>query len=720
MPKADKLDVHEAAETTLRKRTRFLIFFFLLMVFVVIGRLIYIQVYNASFYQAEALSQWHRIKDISPLRGRILDAKEVVLAQSGDAYTVVAQPEKIRARYLDDTAQKLADALGANAVDIRRRLASDASEVTVKRQVTDDQAQTVMDLRLPGIRLTMGRRRNYPLGSLASQVLGYTNYDGVGQMGLEEDYDSELAGIKGKLINDRTASGKELPYGVEQLIPATHGYDLKLTIDVVVQAAASDILNATIAASEAKRGSLIAMDIQTGQVYAMANEPSVDLNSFDRQNMDASRSLLRNSCILDNFQPGTSFGIITAAAMMEAGKVTLDTRFPCTGYLHIDGENVYIDPGHGEETLREALEHDCEVVLGQLALDSNIWDLYSSYEKLGLGAATGVGLESEADGDVLPLKYINQKQLAQIGYGQSIAITPMQFASALSGVLNRGERMQPYLVDQIIQSGEEENVLSQTTPTMVEQVSTSANAQELAALYERKVSQSDGNARNVYIAGYRVGGASSVAPKPSSSYYDKEEYTVNCFAFAPADEPRFLVVVMLDSPRITSMSFARQMASPAARTVLHNILKQKHVKAQYEGDDVGVQINDSIPNVTGRSLEEAKAALSEAGFRSTTNGSGTVLAQIPAAGSKAPSRTGVLLFMTETEELSMEDYKGVTVPNVLGKSLYAAYKELSRWGLETETTGERLGLVIEQTPYAGTIVEPNSSVLLTLKEPETE
>ena len=169
---------------------------------------------------------------------------------------------------------------------------------------------------LQGVSLSKERRRNYPLDSLASQLLGYTDYDGVGQIGLEADYNAELAGVKGKLIVDRTASGKELPYGVEQLIPATDGSDIKLTIDVVIQNTASEALMSTVNAVNAKRASLVAMDIQTGEILAMASEPSANLNRLDRKNMDQTRLLLQNSCILDAFQPGTSFAAITMAALL--------------------------------------------------------------------------------------------------------------------------------------------------------------------------------------------------------------------------------------------------------------------------------------------------------------------------------------------------------------------------------------------------------------------
>ena len=372
---------------------------------------------------------------------------------------------------------------------------------------------------------------------------------------------------------------------------------------------------------------------------------------------------------------------------------------------------------HGTETLREALWNHCETVLGQYTLNSNARDLYAAYEKMGLGEKTGVGFGNEASGNVLELKYVNQRQLVQIGYGQSIGITPMQYASALGGVFNGGVRMQPHIIHQIRQPGEEETILT-TAPQQVATVVDADISRQLAEIYAQNVKNEDGNGRNAYIAGYRVGGAAGIAPKPSSSYYEKDEYTANFFAFAPADAPRFLVVVVVDAPEVSSMGFSSQIAAPAARTVLHSMLKQKHVKANYEGDDVDVQVDIPIPNLVGRSLEAAQQELDTLGLHHTANGNGTVVAQIPSSGSKVPSKTGVLLFMTETDALSLNEHNGVTVPNLQGLTLSGAYKELSKWGLEAEAAGDRLGFVAEQVPSPGVVVPPETKVVLTLKPRE--
>lgn len=710
-----------SAEGILRQRVRVMVVIFLLFAGVAIYQMIYLQVYNGTYYQDMALKLQQQSVEINPTRGRIYDSKGVVLAQTGEAHTVVAYPEMIKARYLDETAERLANTLGLKASDIRRKLASSAKSVTIKRQVSDDEAQSVMDLGLIGVSLSVEKRRNYPLDTLAAPLLGYTDYDGEGRMGLELDYNTNLAGEAGRVVGTKTRSGKDLPYGDQQYIAATDGSDIKLTVDVVAQNTASESLQEIIEATNAKRASALAMNIKTGEILVMASEPTSNLNSLDRKHMDQTRALLRNSTVADTFYPGMNFSLFTAAAALATGEVTLDSSYDCTGYLQLDGENVYVGESHGTETLAEALQRQCPTVIGQVALNMDSDKLYSLLETIGFGQTTNVGLNSEAAGTVPSLKYMNQALLVALGQGESIAVTPIQFASALSTVFGGGKRMQPYVINEISQPGVGGGLLEKNSPTQIGEIMSQTAADSLIPIYENNVKAENANGANLYIPGYRVGGSVAIAKKTSTNLAKEENvYYVNAFSFAPADDPTYLVLVVVDSPEVSSMSFGKQLAAPAARALLHNVLKQKHISANYEATgDSGVTVDIAVPSVVGQTLENAQQTMYDLGLRVTANGTGSVVAQIPKEGTRVPSKTGVLLFMSETSEISLDELSSVAIPNVTGMTLRQAYAELNRWGLEVDVMGDRMGVVTEQLPMAGSRVDPNdvsqNRVMLTLK-----
>lgn len=699
-------------------RLRVLLAFFLCLALVVVARLVYIQVYNSSFYQQKARDQWQRESSLSAQRGRILDERGVVLAQSGTAYTIKAEPKKIKTRYKETTARQLSDTLNLNYNNVLRLLSSEAEQVNIKRQVSDEEAENVEKLRLTGVSLSMETRRNYPLNEMAAQLIGYTDLDGNGQTGLEGDYNKELAGVQGKIVSERNAAGRELPYGIEQRIPPVDGSNIVLTLNVVTQALLEEVLLDSVEANNAVSAQGIAMNIKTGEVIAMGTQPGPNLNRLDRGDMERTNSLMRNRVVLDGFAPGHSFGIVTASAALNAGLYDLDSAFECDGYMHIDGEHIRVGHAHGEETFKEALERGCESVLSRVSGELGVDLIYEQFNKLGFGAETQVGIGKEGKGSLLHSKYVSDMQIMQMGYGEGIGVTPMQYAAGLCALLNKGHAMQPYLIKQVVKPGAGGGVVQENGPLERGQVLSETQSAALAGVYEDVMRSELG--KNAYIPGYRVGGAPGIAKRQGSSADEPEKYVASFFAFAPVDDPQYLVLVVVDSPEISTLSFARQIAAPAARTVLHNILRQRYILPDFDqNNEVGINLNVEIPELSGLSVEAANDELAALNLQGTANGTGTVIAQIPKAGQSVPEKTGVLLYTTATAQLDAERDIGVTVPDLRSMYLYQAYKNLYQWGLEVQGAGPRMGVVNGQNPAPGTVVPPGTVVYISLILPES-
>ncbi len=460
---------------TVRKRLVLLMGVFFLLFLCVCARLVDLQIFRQKELTARGVSQWTRSGVVAARRGDIVDTNGKLLAQSVTSFILTARPRDVK------DVQALADVLerelGLSAERTVSRLSgSKAASVTLARQVSREDADRLRAIRqdaenpdsdaLIGITFDEDASRWYPMGILLAQVLGLCNVDGEGQSGLELKYDDVLAGKPGKIVTEVDARARTLPDGVTLYIPAEQGNTLRLTIDRDVQAAVERAVRECAQVNEAVSVQAIAMDVNTGAVLAMAMYPTYDPQDPPRDDLEKLNELMRLTVLSDVYEPGSTFKMLTAAAAIDCGATNPQEGFYCSGKITVDGSTVRCwGAPHGAETMARALENSCNPVFTQIALRLGSERFYQYLHAFGLGSRTGIDLYGEASGILIGQSRVKNVDLARIGFGQSVAVTPIQMITAACAVVNGGRLMKPYLVEAIEDS--EGAVLSKTSPTVV-------------------------------------------------------------------------------------------------------------------------------------------------------------------------------------------------------------------------------------------------------------
>ncbi len=677
-------------------------------------RLAVVQVFNSEFYQAKAIGQWTSDTMVAAKRGRIVDEKGIPLAQSITAQTVIAKPNLIPVEKREDTARKLADKLQLNYEDVLKKISDkNISYVNIKRQISDEEFVSIQELRLPGVNFTVEPKRSYPRLELAEQLLGYTDIDGKGQEGLEARYDKYLSGTPGRTINEIDSAGRTIENGASQPITAVNGAQVKLTIDAVVQLFLENALKDCYTVNNAKSVQGIVMNCKTGAILGMATLPSFDLNAPPRHDLESLRALSRNRVIADAYEPGSTFKIITLAAGLEAGVTKESDHFSCNGGRTIDGEFIkcWSRNHKASQTLAEGVQNSCNPVFMDIAGRLGTDRFYQAIENFGFGQLTNVKLTGEAGGIVRNPKQIRNVDLARIGFGQSIAVTPIQLATAVSACVNGGKLMQPYVVSEIV--GEDGTVLEKNEPTVVREVLSEQTSKLVASMLEGVVR--DGSGRNCYIPGYHVGGKTGTAQKYENGRIAQGKNVASFIGFAPADDPQFLVLVVVDEPNIRSQVFGSTVAAPTVRSVLYDTLRQYNVVPRYDESEDGTHTDVKVPDLRGLSFDEAKHVLQENHLSYEADGVGNVINQAPFPDAIVPEKSGILLYMSMPEVDEAETMEPIVVPNLTHKNLASAYSELDELGLRIEAKGDKLGRVVLQEPGYGARLTPGATVEVTLR-----
>lgn len=677
--------------------------------FALVIRLGYLQISQASWLQEKAVGQWTRSTTVAAKRGKITDQNGIVLAQSGSADTVVVTPANVTDP--EKMAQTISEVLGMDYQNVYDKVTQDKSSVIVKRQITSEQADQLRAANLKGLGFTVDTRRYYPLKNFLTQVIGYTTVDGTGQDGIEARYDKYLAGTPGKLIAERDSSGREIPYGAEQYVEAQDGYNVKLTVDAVVQTFLENALQDAYEVNQAKTAQGIVMDPKTGEILAIGTYPSFDLNNPPRNDYDQLQTLSRNRVVSDSFEPGSTFKIITLSSALDSGAVTKDSTFYCPGYKIVDGERIkcWSSRSHGSETLAKGVQNSCNPVFMELALRMGKETFYEYIYNFGFGESTDAGMTGEAGGIVRHVKYVQNCDLARIGFGQSVSVTAIQLANAVCAAINGGELMQPYIVKEIY--SDDGAIVQENEPTVIRRVIKEETSAIVREMLEGVVEE--GGGKNCYIPGYRIGGKTGTAQKYENGVIAQGKNIASFIGFAPVEDPQFLVYILVDEPKVGPI-FGSTVAAPFVRNVMQDLLKYYGIQPNY-GEDEG-QGNAEVPDVTGKNVDAAKSALSEAGFKSSTSGTGEVVAQIPQAGASVPKGTQVQLYSAESDEALPDDTQEVAVPDLIGKTAEKAYEELKKLGLSIKASGAPKGVIVSQNPSAGKKVLSGTSVAIVLKE----
>ena len=689
----------------------------LTLLFALVGiRIGFLTIRDTEALTARGVRQWTREGVVTAQRGRIEDTNGDVLALSATAYIVTANPQQVK----DEAAfsKALSPLLDADPQAMEKRLQNKKlASVILKRQVSRDTIDTIRSLRtdnlemnalLRGISFDEDTKRVYPKGELLSQVLGLTNVDSVGQSGLESLYETLLRGKAGSLRTEVDARSRLLPDGKTAYTAPQPGFTLRLTVDSAIQGVVERAMRECIQVNDAASVQCVVMDVNTGAILAVCMKPDYDPNDPPRNDVEALRELMRITVVSDVYEPGSTFKMLTCSAALDSGAASLTDRFTCTGAITVDGDRIRCwKNSHGNQDLPTALANSCNPAFVTLALRMGTETFYKYLRAFGLGVKTGVDLPGESAGILINPKYVKNVDLARIGFGQSVAVTPLQMITAACAVVNGGRLMKPYIVKEVLD--EQGTVLERVSPTVVANPIKPETSAVMRTLLENVVE--NGGGKNAAVPGYRIGGKTGTAQVYKDGRVVSNVHIGSFLGFAPIDQPRFAVLVTVNEAKVP-VDFGSATAAPFASQIMAEVLSYLGVRK--DDPDATEPPAVTVPDVRGLTVAEARKALSDAMLLYETDGlTQAVSDQAPAAGAKLPAGSKVMLYTFEREPLQPMDL--VSVPNVKGLSMVEAGRQLRARGLEMEIAGS--GLATRQEPAANTFAPPGSRVKVTFELP---
>ncbi len=625
----------KTSATTMRKRILYA-FIALGAVFAALfGRLFYIQIIDGEELRSKAAEQWYRDLPLKAERGKILDINGDVLADSHDVFTLYARPNAVKDKAY--AADEISAALGLSAATVLEKLSAAVGEVTIKRKIDAETAYKLREKNIPGLYYTLDTQRNYPYGTALSQILGFTNIDNVGQSGLESYYDKYLTGVDGYAYTSTDIAGRELPGSVTRYVPSIPGCNVTLSVDANIQGFAETAVTAAATEFSAKSASMIVMDVNTGGILAMAKNPSYDPNEPPRNDLDLLNELSRNTMIVDMYEPGSTFKIFTTAAALEAGVVSDNDTFFCAGSRTVDGQRIrcWRSIGHGSQHLADGVKNSCNCVFMDLAARLGTARFYDALERFGLGQKTGVDFSGESSGMLMKEDNVKPVDLARIGFGQAVAVTPLQLITGVSSVVNGGTLYKPYLVASV-DSYDGQNLAKHLPEPVRRTVSetTSAKMREyLAGVVEK------GGGSKAGVAGYRVGGKTGTAQKYVNGAIAQGKYVSSFIGFAPVDDPKYAVLMIVDEPQ-GYMYYGSLVAAPYAGDVFEKIFDYIGLPPTLEN----AAEFTFMPDVVGKTAKDAVAALENIGLSVELVGEEErVTAQTPVPGTRIAVNDSVLV-----------------------------------------------------------------------------
>ena len=698
----------------IRRRLALCMAIFLALFLTLSARLFYLQVISAEDLQRRAQAQWTSESVIAPSRGSIIDRNGSVLAMSATAYTASVNPRQVTDA--EAMAQILAPVLNMDEADIVEKASNTSrSSVILRRQLSRETARQLKAMMaeyrdrdseaLSGLVLDEDSQRFYPYGEFLSQVIGITTIDGVGQAGLESSLNAYLSGKSGLVLGEIDGKGRALSYSGSEYIAAVDGSTVELTIDATIQGFCEKAAREAYAVNNAESVRILAMDPVTGEILAMAMQPSYDLNDPPRDDVEALNALMRNRLVTDAYEPGSTFKILTIAAALDCGLTNPSEGFYCSGSVYVEGGKIRCwGKPHGAETLAQGLENSCNPVFVELALRLGEERFYEYLGKFGIGRSTGVDISGEASGIVISRLNVKTGDLARMGFGQSIAVTPLQLLTAACSTVNGGRLMQPYIVRSI--TSPEGELLEQNDPMMVRSTITEETSATMRTLLEGVVDH--GGGKNARVEGYRIGGKTGTAQVYIDGVVSSDTHIGSFVGFAPIDDPRIAIMVIVDRADV-AVDYGSVTAAPYAKEILEQALVYMGCAKDMGDKAVG---DVMVPDVTGLSVSDALASLDEAGLDGVLDGVGArVIAQLPASGAEMAEGSLVMLYV----DGAVLDADWVEVPDVTGLSVTEANRLIRSYGLKMTVSGS--GIAVSQSPAAGETVLPTGTVDVLFEPP---
>ena len=683
-----------------RKKRIKILFFILTFIFLLLtARLVWIQIINNEEYYNKALKQRMQKLKVNPDRGKIFDTNGKELAVSITSKTVVGLPKQITNP--TQTAGKLAAILSTEHKTLVDRLSRDAYAVFLERKVSDQKVKQIKDMDLEGVSFIDESKRIYPKDKLASQVLGFVGVDANGLEGVELSYDRQLQGSEGRILTERGASGKMIPESVIDYIPEKNGNNIYLTLNEAIQHSSERELALAAEEYNAEGGTIIIMEPDTGNIISMANYPTYNPNNFS----DYEQQYWRNRAITDNYEPGSTFKIMTTASAIEEGVVNQNDVFFDSGQVKVEREFIecWDDEGHGTELFSEVVQNSCNPGFVQVGMRMGKENFYKYIDAFGFGKKTNIELPGEAVGLIPNYGNVGDIELATISFGRGISVTPIQLITAVSAIANDGVLMKPKIVDKI--TNQKGNIEKKVKPTDIRKVVSSETANKTLKLLENVVSKGTGT--NAYIDGYRIGGKTGTAQD-----YNKRIYDSSFIGLFPVNNPRFVVLVVLYG--IDGQTYyASQTAAPLFKKIASDLIRYYKIPSQEKPQKSDELETVKLSNYVGDEKHKTQDELKEKDLNYKIIGEGKkILNQIPKPGSEVYKNSTVFLF-TEQGEIMTSNHKIMT-PDFRGMEKKTAEQLAEKIGLSLKFQGQT-GEVVGQDVDPGIRVDIKDTVILKLK-----
>ena len=748
---ANREQNQRANRTILRRTLVLMVLCGIVAIVPLIGTLYHLMITEHDYYNEKAIKNQTRSTNLTATRGVIYDANMNVLASSSTVETVFIDPNEIaeqmkqpeNSNLLDQIARGLGEILDVEPSFVYEQAADKQYRYKViKRKISEELADEVRafisENSITGVYLETDLKRYYPNSSLAAQALGFVSSDNNGSEGLEAYYNEELSGTAGKVVTSKGNYGSEMLYTYEKYYDASDGSSLITTIDSTVQAYVEKNLQNAIDKYDIKNGAFcIVMDVNTGEIKAMATLGSYDPNNYLEIYDDTTALLLeneraaalalpeasaayeaaietykqdvaaarmaqwRNRCVSDGYEPGSTFKLITLASALDSGAVTLNDSFYCGGQEKFTGReqilNCWKSAGHGAQTTAQALGNSCNIAFGHIGLRMGGDTFYDYLKSFGVMEKTGVDLPGEASGLFYERKYLNDpanygtSYLITSSFGQSFRITPMQLVRAVAAIVNGGYVLEPYIVSEVVDA--DGNTVEKNEKTVLRQVISQQTSETMRTLMEQVVTE--GTASAAQTPGYRVGGKTGTSEKLDE--YDEngqqvKDKIVSFVGVAPIDDPKYVVLVALDTPAYSENSekytvhgmyiSGGLMAAPTVRDIFLDILPYLGVEPDYGSEDIR-GVNFTVPDVIGMDETEAGELLAEKTITYRVVGTGSVVTdQLPVAGSQVPGNSQIILYMGAEKQATR-----VEVPDFIGCSVADVNYLASNAGLYVQAKG---------------------------------
>ena len=681
-------------------------------------RLYYLMISRYDEYSQLALRNQTRTTAVTADRGTIYDRNMNILAASVSVENIYLDPHELKQSKADIPAisQKLGQLLDLDPASIEKK----ARDLTKRYQLVKDRVgeEIASQIRayinengISGIHIEPNSQRSYPYGTLASQVIGFTNASNTGSEGIEAAYNSYLNGSAGKVITTKGNNEMDMPYSYEKYVQSKKGNDIILTLDATVQACLEKQMQTAIERYDVQNGAFgIVMNVKTGEILAMATLGGYDPNQYlEIADPDTAQQLellknegnevyqkalgearlkqWRNRCLSDGYEPGSTFKVLTMAAALDSGAITLETNFHCSGAEQIPGRaqrlHCWRSTGHGAQKTPQALQNSCNLAFAHIALKLGGERFYEYIQRFGVTEKTGIDLSGESKGVFFDKELVvntdkwGTASLTSGSFGQTFKLTPIQLVRAIASVVNGGYLLEPYIVSEVV-DGNGKTVLKQE-PTVIRQVISEETSKTMCSLMTSVVTE--GTAKNASVAGYSIGGKTGTSEK--IDVFDENgqrvlDKIVSFVGVAPMEDPEYIVLVALDTPsRQTGIYISGGvMAAPTVGAVMADILPYLGVAKTFTEEDTSGKIV-VVDDLTGLTAKEAEKLLKEKSLTVRTIGTGeTITGQIPAAGQTISGNSQVLIYLGEEPPA-----ENITVPNFIGMNRQQAGDAAAQLGL---------------------------------------